>query len=33
MYTPLEIRDSILRIDDRPYAGVLYQFGIKIRYK
>ena len=24
MYTPLEIRDSVVRIDDRPYAGTLY---------
>ena len=24
MYTPLEIRDSVVRIDDRPYAGLIY---------
>ncbi|MCK5847485.1 MAG: lipid A deacylase LpxR family protein [Bacteroidales bacterium] len=37
MFTPLEIRDSVIRIDDRPYAGLLYirseRLSVNSKYK
>ncbi len=30
VFTPLEIRDSVVRIDDRPYAGLLYLRSEKV---